>query len=427
MYNEVQLFLNSPVANTDVPTLSLNVSLAQVYDQLVQSQQATGIDLHNAGGPVGSYFSGNISLKVAAWFREPSGTMVAAGLCTPAIPVRLQGGVDLSTSPDDAENKDEEKIVLLLLSQSAHLFYDDLSSWSWNMASTAHAGTAINAIDFVRSNANLAPVVAPYAGTVVFNGKDSFGNSTLVLEHHVEIGGRTIYWYTKYLHMHVTVDGLVYILDAQGNQQVLLPGRHLEAGDTIGLTGEVGHAYGEHLHEETLIAPNGSPMPVDTSTIKEVRVNGVVVQRILGAQCAEFFITPAVDQRLLLTTHGRSIHVQATAGRMDGLNFIDRGHGTMTVQWHGEVGWVDEVNHLVYDRKDQENSVGNDGNSTWWLAWEPGKTVQELESVKHVQIDLVTNRFGWVMWNSQSDVPKLKNGRKQEWTPNASIPWTPFD
>jgi hypothetical protein len=158
-----------------------------------------------------------VRLKVVVWYADGTTTFAYTK------PVRLEwdGTMEgLSTLPKNAENRDEEDIVLDLMQKSHHLYYDDLETWTWSMASTAHDGTSVNAIDFIRSGADNAPIVTPYKGKVVYNQRDSQGNPTLILEHKITTGGRTVYWYTKYLHMHVNADGKVYSLDGSTNQIV---------------------------------------------------------------------------------------------------------------------------------------------------------------------------------------------------------------
>jgi hypothetical protein len=292
----------------------------------------------------------------------------------------------LSTLPKNAENRDEEDIVLDLMQKSHHLYYDDLETWTWSMASTAHDGTSVNAIDFIRSGADNAPIVTPYKGKVVYNQRDSQGNPTLILEHKITTGGRTVYWYTKYLHMHVNADGKVYSLDGSTNQIVLMPGMELNAGASIGLTGSEGQSSGPHLHQELLIALNGKQ----------------IVQSFEGEHKAEFFTTKAVDQRLLLTTGERQVQVKAAAGYMNGNDFIDRGRGRVIVVWDDKIdAWVDRVNQVVYDRREQENVVA--GTGTHWLAYETGVPLSQMKEVTFASLSpdgMLINK--WLQSNNPS-------------------------
>jgi murein DD-endopeptidase MepM/ murein hydrolase activator NlpD len=289
-------------------------------------------------------------LKVVMWFPENKDNETAYS----QLPTldwakinQMQKTVNLSTLSEGDPNRDEENQVLSILHQSQHLFYEDLPSWTWSLASTAHDGRAEHAIDLIRANAEGAPVVVPADGKVVRNQKDSAnsgGNPTLVIEHKTEIDGRTVYWYTKYLHMQCDEQGRVVVRNAAGQLIVLEEGTELKAGATAGYTGNEGISYGAHLHEEVIIGEDG--------------------KQLSGS---EFFTVNAVDLRRLLTQREEKVNVVATSYLGTGENYTANGP-RLNVEWKDEVGaWVNNSYNLIYDRGEQQGTTS--GKNSYWIAW----------------------------------------------------------
>ena len=107
------------------------------------------------------------------------------------------------------------------------------------MASVAHDDKAEHAIDFIRGSADKAPIVAPYAGRVIFNGKDGSKNPTVVVEHLYELNGETKY-FTQSTHMHtvrIPALGRMYTLNEKGEEVVTQPWCNAGCRKALGLTG----------------------------------------------------------------------------------------------------------------------------------------------------------------------------------------------
>ncbi len=313
-----------------------------------------------------------------------------------------------STSQDAATRDTEDKILSVLAANPP--FDNTLGTWVATLASGYHDENAFNALDLgLGSNADKGKDVVAVASGTISKIDLSFGS--ILIDHPKDSSTPT--WQSNYLHMplyktdRVTEEGkTIYVLhnaDTKNDKKEFVEGTEMEgfeiwegkkvsAGDKIGI-----------------IAGRGRST-LDDAGLDEENIN---------ISDASFTDHLHFEARI----DGKSINLALLA--MHGWNATVKGmqNGTADVQWSnaidiGNMGgaWVNEDQKLIFFR---DPAITANADNDYWLAWEPNKTVGEMEKVVWKEVDRITvnNKEQGVMRWVKADSTIWTDGNNV-WIPN---------
>ncbi len=303
------------------------------------------------------------TFKVALW--DANGQSIQGQrLTTGTFTITFKGGLD------SINYSNKEAAIYSELAN--HFPLQNPSQWHVDLASTAHTGSGFFALDLNMNTQDKGqPVSAPLRGEVVVAGTGTY--NTFILKHESLVNGEKIVWYTKYLHMDT-----IGKRDANRNVIALKIGDILEQGEIFGLVSDVGAPGENHLHLEV---------------------------NFTGAGGQSIDVVPLINKL--------GLKVQGTAYTIQN-GVLNQNGARQEIFWNNELQtWITGTNgiiggnYLIYDRRAQQTT---DNGGSYWLAYEKGKTIDQMDRVVW---DTGSNT--WRKWDIVKNDWALVNGKKQIW------------
>ena len=406
----IQVSINNTIYSSGHAHLTFNTPYGRTIDHVMVNIVRNGTDINVVEGlvqnlqgklyidiPISAIGPINdVQFKVIAWFSGETddrnaikGYSESFSIQGPIYANEAEREYDLSTSADK-EQRQRENVILNVLRTHFPLQTPSADEWHVYIASSKHGANADNALDFNLSAGDYhKPVVAPARGEIVDKGTGNDAHNTVTLKHTTvdSLTGKPVVWYTQYLHMDSTG-----VRQADGTIKAFAVGDIIEEGDVIGLVSDIGAAKGAyHLHFE-------------------VNMEGTWGESINLAHLVEKMgieVKAQADVIHTTDTEGGSITQSVSQGPAQTVIWNDALNAWVTGTAENGPGGA----HLVLDRRATETATDV---STYWLAYEEGKSMDEM---KRVVWDMDANV--WAQWDATTNSFFRENGYRKIWNPSS--------
>lgn len=291
--------------------------------------------------------------------------------------VEIDTNQNLSTAEEGSDQWRRENVILSNLKE--HFILEDPEKWRWDLGSPYHR--AYNTTDeFHAVDLNLGSGHSDYGESVklVADGVIEHVNvkyGIVRIRHEITDpadSNNTIVWYSQYTHLPIEqdADGSKWI-----RQRESVEGGNIVWERQITEYQEVKQSEGQFA----AVGNNGTGFSHMHYVAMDSQMQSIDLRKVL---VGEF-----------------GMRVTATDGGIDGVyNGGDSSQRQYDVVWNGQLeAWTTKNNgpKLVYDRSMQHQS-GDEGKKVYWLAWEEGKAVSEMERVVWKMVDNVVQPDGSV-------------------------------
>jgi hypothetical protein len=382
------IFLTEPMnANATAQVLATNVAIVDGsvrirFDVVPDGRELTSVKVYNA--TTGEEYSGTrhttfilIPLDRLAMSAENLQFDVRASFADGSTVEKVTEGMNLSgyvgvVSPEHFSDNPVENEILNKIAQ--HLPVDTSNSWFNYLESPDHKGVTLNAVDLNYGTVGEdrdATIYAVDSGVVHKIYKS--GDVTILVLRHSLSSGQT--WDSVCMHMpmveHVDNPGIWDLTDSSGGViAVLKQGDRVNAGQAIAANGKEGTS-GEHVHFEAHTGDWRSSSAINLDSM--LRSNGIV-SKINAGNKSLYEVSFNADLRQ----------------------------------------WVNEVDRVI-----AYVPSGNSLADAYTVAWEEGKSVEEMERVIWKKVVEEEYPDGIFRWRSAEDDSKIWDGEK--WIFSASV------
>lgn len=407
--NGVQTATQVPVGEEIKHRLFVEIPVSKASEQLIFSPMD--------GRP-------KIQIGIITWTPQPSPNqslpMITRVAKSEEIVVPMNVVFDLSTN-SDLSLRLKENIALTQLAKNFPL--DNAANKYWLLSSGYHDGdsgfhsadlNSLNGYDSDRGD----KIYAIADGVIKLDGYTGNLNNlvqygALSILHTGLANGQSFIWKSNYLHAPVFDTGTSSMVQVSINgvlseqmraiyevrRQVTEGGVIIETGEKIQIwddkvvsskehIGFVGgrDGYANGIYDESL---NNAHLHL------QVMING-----------------KAMDLRQALAWAGMTV-VKASDGGADGNWLTTNDNKTLPVTWLNNLGWVNNSEKVVLDRKSQQTNSEGAGVAQKWLAWQSNVPLNEMAEIRF------DNTLGkWFKWEGATWA--TINGNRLEWSSSLS-------